>query len=260
MRFVAAVPRSEPRVRAPANENEEYRTVKRAFGILAGLATLGIVAYVGSRGWAQGQQANPTYTQPAAAAATTAAPQAAPLRTRIAVVNLLQVIKNYQKCKVCEDSIRQEFSLLDKQFEEKKKLFQTYKVQYDNPQTPANTHDELERKMKALQREMQDMDEEAKQRLNKQRGDLAVTLYREIEDAVQCYAKAYDIELVLHYNDAAVPNEMYNPLNVQRKIQSGGCTPMYVAPGMDITMAIVGNLNARYSSAQQQAPAAPRGN
>jgi Skp family chaperone for outer membrane proteins len=238
--------------------------VKRAFGILAGIATLGAVAYLGTQVGAQQQyqQQQPQYSQQYAQqhpnGGATSMSQAAPLRTRVALVNLLQVIKLYTKCKACEDSIRAQFQLLDKKFEEKRKVLQAMKTELENSQTPADRRDSVEKQAKAIQREMQDMDEEAKQQLNKLRGDLAVQLYREIEDAVQAYARAQDIEMVLHYNDAVVSTDLYNPMNIQRKMQAGGCTPLYVAPGMDITMNIVSMLNSRYQA--QQAPAAPRGN
>src|SRR5215475_5226736 len=66
-------------------ENEENRTVKRTIGILAGLATLGIGAYLGSQVFAQQTGGN----RPAVSSE--------PLRTRIAVVNIVQVLKKYSK-------------------------------------------------------------------------------------------------------------------------------------------------------------------
>src|SRR5436305_1763552 len=61
---------------------------------LAGLATLGGIAYLGSRVWAQAPQ---QYAQPGQPAA--AVQPAAPVVTRVALVNLGQVIKNLQKFK-----------------------------------------------------------------------------------------------------------------------------------------------------------------
>src|SRR5207302_4160483 len=73
--------------------NEENGTVKRKVAALAGVATLGVGAYLGSHLWAQ-----QTYQQPAQ--------QQAPLQTRIALVNLDQVIKGYDKYKTFEESIK----------------------------------------------------------------------------------------------------------------------------------------------------------
>src|SRR5262245_38003978 len=108
---------------------------------------------------------------------------------------------------------------------------------------------------------MDDLKEELNQKLTKMKGDTAVQLYREIENAVTSYARAYGIELVLHYNDSVVDADLYSPMNIQRKMQAGGSTPMYVAPGMDITNHVAEMLNQAYAKVSgpgQQAP--PRGN
>src|SRR5262245_23857986 len=63
--------------------------------ILAGLATVGVAVYVGSRLWAQ---------TPAATAQTTAA--AAPAQIRVAVVNLFNVMQNYNKAKFYETELK----------------------------------------------------------------------------------------------------------------------------------------------------------
>src|SRR5271166_4429060 len=67
------------------------RKVKRTVTIVAGIAALALVAYFGSRLWAQA---------PGAAAA-------APAQTRVAVINLLQVIKNYNKAKFYETELEE---------------------------------------------------------------------------------------------------------------------------------------------------------
>src|SRR5262249_3804508 len=99
---------------------------------------------------------------------------------------------------------------------------------------------------------MQDMGEEAKKLLSKKRDEQAVIIYKEIEEAVQHYARANDFELVLHFNDAIVPADMYSPMNVQRKLQIGACMPMYHHPQMDITAAVISMLNQDYAATSNQ--------
>ena len=115
--------------------------------------------------------------------------------------------------------------------------------------------------MKQKTLELQLKEEEAKKELIKMNGEAAVTIYKEVEDAVNLYARSNNLELVMFYNDAVTAEDYYHPANLQRKLtQPAAVMPLFVAPGMDISNAIVTNLNAKYapSAAAPAAPAAPR--
>ena len=91
--------------------------MKRTIGILAGLATLGIGAYLGSQVFAQqGGTAN----RPAASSE--------PLRTRIAVVNVVQVLKKYSKFQNADADIK-------RQIQEAKKTLEPLEAQVQQLQT-----------------------------------------------------------------------------------------------------------------------------
>src|SRR5262249_2698132 len=109
--------------------------------------------------------------------------------------------------------------------------------------------DAIQRQMRALDREVQDMGENAKKQLSKMRDEQASQIYREVEQAVEAFARANDIEMVLHFNDALAEQDKNNPLNIQSKLQTRALFPMYVAPGMDITATIANMLNARLGGA-----------
>jgi hypothetical protein len=64
--------------------------------------------------------------------------------------------------------------------------------------------------------------------------------------------------MVMHYNDAVVPADLYNSVNIERKLQTGACMPMYLAPGMNITDTISAMLNQRLGPAPAPAPAGQR--
>jgi Skp family chaperone for outer membrane proteins len=197
---------------------------------------LGVVVVLGSRLWAQ-QGGQPAPVQPP--------------KTRIALVNLPHVIKSYQKYQTFEREWQETYKTFDKQYESKRVLLQQW--QAEAAKTPEGAaREKAEANVRQLQREMQDMGEEAKKQLGKKRDDQAVIIYKEIEEAVQVYARARDIDLVLHFNDNIVPADMYSPMNVQRKLQLGACFPMYHAPGMDITEYIVQMLNQRYQTMMNQ--------
>ena len=75
---------------------------------------------------------------------------------------------------------------------------------------------------------------------------MMITIYNEVAAACSRYAQANDIDLIMHYNDGTTAVEMNSQQNIQRKIVSGPCTPVYWKQGVDISADIVGNLNASY--------------
>jgi Skp family chaperone for outer membrane proteins len=232
-----------------ANWNEENRTVKKAAISLTALATLGLTVYLGSHLRAQYQSQPTGRVQQAVATA-----QAAPLRTRIAVVNLQQVIKQYRKWSDFEQGYKNLYNQYNAEFERQKAKGLDLKSQLDKAVDDA-TKDKIQQAIKELERQVQDMGERAKKELGKMRDEQAQQIYQEVEQAVQAFARANDIEMVLHFNDAVAPADYYHPLNVQRKLQTGACMPMYIAPGMNITDTISAMLNQRLGAT----PAAPSG-
>lgn len=224
--------------------------MKRNVALLAGIAALGITAWVGDS--AHGQNVLQTN-------ATVAAP-AASLRTRVALINLPHIIKSYEKYQNFEREWQDTYKNFDTNLESKRKLMLQWQGEAQKNQADTVTRDGFERKIRDLQREMQDLGEEAKKQLSKKRDDQAVIIYREIEEAVQVYARSKDIELVMHFNDAIVPADITNPMNIQRKMQIGALFPVYSAPGMDITNDVVTMLNTRYRKMMgvSAAPAQPQ--
>jgi Skp family chaperone for outer membrane proteins len=231
-----------------ANWNEENRTVKKTAISLTALATLGLTVYLASHLRAQYPSQSGQVQQ------TVATAQAAPLRTRIAVINLQQVIKQYRKWNDFEQGYKNLYNQYNAEFERQKAKGMDLKSQLDKAVDDA-TKEKIQQAIKDLERQVQDLGEGAKKQLGKMRDDQAQQIYQEVEQAVQAYARANDIEMVMHFNDAVAPADYYHPMNVQRKLQTGACMPMYVAPGMNITDTISAMLNQRLGAT----PAAPSG-
>jgi Skp family chaperone for outer membrane proteins len=238
-----------PGYRVSANGNEENRIVKKMVISLTALATLGVTAYVGSQLRAQNQ---PQYS--GRVQQTTATVPAPTLRTRIALVNLQQVIKQYRKWNDFEETYKKAYAYYQTEYERKKAAGIDFKNQLDKT-TDEPTRDKLTKQLKDLERDVQDLGETAKKQLSKMRDDAAVQIYHEVEQAVEAYARANDIELVLHFNDAVAPADLYNPRNIERKLQTSGCLPMYTTPGMNITDTIALMLNNRLAPAPTSASA-----
>src|SRR5207249_3394642 len=69
------------------------------------------------------------------------------------------------------------------------------------------------------------------------------TIYNDIKNMTERYAKSRNIELVLHYNDGTTDAEVNTANNIGRKMSLGACFPMYVTPGMDISKEVLAYLN-----------------
>ncbi len=217
--------------------------MKRTVGILAGMATLGIGVYLGSQVWAQ-QRGTPQGT----------AVSSEPLKTRIAVVNLTQLLKNYTKFKSAQDEIKGKLEQAKKDFEPLSANLLRLQNQAKTASGPET--EQLQREYKKKAQELQDKEDDVRKAITTREGEISVQIFKEIEYAVNLFATANAIELVLYYNDASKddPANYYNPINVQRKLTSGPMLPMYIDHRMDITKMVTEMLNPK-----PQANASPGG-
>jgi Skp family chaperone for outer membrane proteins len=209
-----------------------------------GVVALGILCYVG-RSWAQTQAA------PASAPQAGAAP-----RTKVALLNLTYVIKNYTKYISFQEEIKgiiKPFQGTDAQLrKEGEELSKQVSAT-----TAAEKRAEVERKLKDLQRKIEDNNAEAKLVLGKKSDDQMKILYMDVLEAAQRYAVSHEFDLVLHYNDAVTKEDYFSAPNIARKVQTGALMPLYAAPGMDISTEVVNmlNYNLRPANSQGAAPA-----
>jgi Skp family chaperone for outer membrane proteins len=217
--------------------------------IVAGLATLAVAAYIGTQ---------LLYADPGQNAPPAGQPSQPP-RTRIAVINLQQVIKNYVKWQEFEKTYKAGLEHYDKQFEVKKAEALKIKNDLAKLAPDAQGRDAMEQRLRQLDFEVQTLSDQAKKELGAYRDKMAVQIYQEIEAAVKVYARANDLEMVMHYYDAIAPADLYHPANVQRKIQTGSCIPMFMHPGMDITQPIIEMLNQRVNATPAPTNATPGG-
>jgi RNA polymerase sigma factor (sigma-70 family) len=177
-----------------------------------------------------------------AAAAPGAAAPPAP-RSRVALVNLTAVVKAYSRFK----TFQQEAKVDIKKFEDraKQKRAEVEDIRKRLLDAPPTKAPEVEAQLRAAQRELEDVDAEAKQALGAKTDKQTVEIYKDIQSAVQRYAKANDVDLVLHYTDPVEGEDPLSAANVARKMQAAGCVPLWAADGLDITAQIIDMLNAK---------------
>jgi Skp family chaperone for outer membrane proteins len=215
--------------------------VKKTVVAIKALAALAIAVYLGSQVWAQvaGQPAAPP------------APAAHPIQTRVGLVNMVYILKEYKKFQAIEAPIKARSMEWDKKLTEYRNQLLTLKTKYNDPKTTQAEKDDIEKSVRKIQADAQGCEEDAKKELTKMQGDAAVQIYQEVKAAVDVYAKTYGYEAVFFYNDAITPTDMMHPANVQRKLMQPACLmPLYFDPRMDISANIVNNLNSAYPGGQ----------
>ena len=217
--------------------------MKRTISFLVAGAVFGGVVSVGSHVWAQ-QGAQPQARPP--------------LQSKIAVVNIGQVIKNYQKFKMYNENLKKELEPIQKELEAKKAQVTQLQTQLQKPETTPQQREQWEHQVKQLQREIQDRSDESQQKFVKKRMDEMVTLYRDVQNAVTQYARYNAFELVLQYNDGIDPTEKYSPASLQQKLGNQACIPIYNDERMEITGVITEMLNRQFQTTSA-APATPAG-
>src|SRR5260370_27502049 len=221
-------------------ENEENRPVKRTIGILAGMATLGIGVYLGRQVF---DQQTGTGNRPAVTSE--------PLRTRIAVVNVVQVLKKYSKYMNAQTEFQNQSQAAKKQLEPLEQQIRALQAKAQLPDTQAADREGIKRDLEHCQLQYREKAEDAEKSLAKKAGDLSIQFYKELEEAIDLFAKSNAIELVLMYYDASNsnPTDYYSPGIVNRRLTIvSAFMPIYVDPRMDITEAITQMLNRREAS------------
>jgi Skp family chaperone for outer membrane proteins len=203
------------------------------------MATLGVGVYLGSQVFAQqGGAGNHPSTS------------AEPLRTRIAVVNLVQVLKKYSKFQSCDAELKQQITKAKEGLDPLEKQIRALQAKAQLPETPAADRETIKRDLERLTLQYREKAEDADKAFMKRSGELAVQIYKEVEDTVETFARHNAIELVLMYNDAlkSQPAEFYSAPYVQQRLKMPNAVmPLYVDPRMDITEAIAQMLNRRVS-------------
>jgi Skp family chaperone for outer membrane proteins len=199
------------------------------------MATLGIGVYLGSQVWAQ------------QGAGQGAAVSREPLKTRIAVVNLRQVLKNYKKFKNAQEDIKKKIEQAQKEFKPLEDQVTVKQARLKVQDISNAEREQIERELKKLLTEGQDKKEEISKTIRTFAGEISIQIFKEIEDAVNLVATHNAIELVLTYNDFNKDerDNYYNPSSVQQKLMTAPLMPMYIDPRMDITSMVTDMLNRK---------------
>ena len=202
----------------------------------AGVAAAAALVYVGTL-WAQ---------QPAGSPAVPSRPAAAP-RTKIALLNLTYVISYYEKYKSYKDDMKKQAGPYEDRIKKDQAEAEMLGKEMGAATPPTEARrQEIDTRIKAIKRDMQDANDEAKAKLAKEASDQMVLLYKEVQQAAAHYAAAHDFDMVLQYNEPLDPKDYYSPANIERKMGAGALIPLYYTANMEISQDVLAMLNASY--------------
>lgn len=177
-------------------------------------------------------------------------------RTRIGILNLTYVIKNYDKYKEFQEEIKKYVEPYQKRDAELRQQLKELRSQAEKSSLiPAKGEDrdekekkeELDEKAKKIQRKIEENSEKIKKKLAQKSDEEMKIVYLDVANAAQKYARAHDLDLVLHYNDAITEQDFFSAPNIARKLNTGALMPVYSIRSIDISEDVVAILNKKMS-------------
>jgi hypothetical protein len=178
------------------------------------------------------------------------------VRTRIALLNLSHVLRNYEKVKTFQEEMKKAVEPYSTREAVIKKQAEPLEKRRMQPGTTPQERDQIEKQLKDLQRQLEDLKTDFNKMIGTQNEKQLVQLYFEVRDVASKYAQAHNFDAVFHYNDAVDGTEYWSGPNIMDKLRARSMVPLYYPAGMEISQDIINTLNAAYRS-NQTAPRAP---
>jgi Skp family chaperone for outer membrane proteins len=200
------------------------------------LMGLGVAIYVGKVSSQTGSGASP-------------APAAAAPQTKIALINLTYVIKNYEKFKAFQEEMKREAAPFQKTDAALTAQGEALYKENSAATTTAERKDAIQKQLMELKRKAEDNKAEGTKVLGKKQEQGVTTLYLDVYQVAERIAKSRGFEMVLQFNDLVDQREYWGAQNIARKLQTAACTPMYYNAGLDISHDVVTTLNSSYKNA-----------
>jgi Skp family chaperone for outer membrane proteins len=199
--------------------------VKRTVFVAAGALVLGLAICFCATTWAQPP------------ASSTPTPSNA--KSKVAMFNLTYVMKHYEKFKSFEAEMKATVKGYQTKDEQLKKQIKELAEAAQKPGTTPDQKERAQADIKAIQRKIQDNQEDFGKVVGKKQGDQLKILYMDVRNTVHRYAAAHGYDVVMHYNDAITSEEYYSGQNITRKMGAGALMPIYMGSGVDISQDIV---------------------
>lgn len=212
--------------------------MKRTMLLLGALVALGLGLYITGEVYAQSPGASSVPTPGAGAAAK-------PARTdppRIAVFNVVKVMKDFQKWQYF--AITMNNKRITAAGELGKLRNEIVDLQTKAGMEPRKeVQDQLARALVEKQRLFEDQEKVARKSLDDESAAHLKALYVEIQRAVASIVEANGYDVVFAYPDATTAEEMASTTVMDLKIRPQAAMPFFVSKSADVTDTLIGTLN-----------------
>jgi Skp family chaperone for outer membrane proteins len=171
--------------------------------------------------------------------------------TRVAIVNIGLVFTKYDKAKAYKahmEKLVEPYQVEDKTL---KKQILDWSEAMKRPGFDPKERDRYEQGIRGNQRKLEDLQMTVKKLVGTTQEDQIVNLFKEVQTAIQAYAQANGIHLVLGYGEQ-IDGDLYAFGNINRKMQGmdlGSCNPLFHVPGVDISQPVADMLNSSFQRA-----------
>lgn len=171
--------------------------------------------------------------------------------TRVAIVNVGLVFTKYHKAKTYKDQMEKLLEPYQTEGKKLKKEMLDWTEFMKSPKFDPKERDRYDAGIRNNQRKLEDLEMQVRKLAGKTQEDQITYLFKEVNTAVQSYAQANGIHVVLAYGEQT-EGDAFNFGNINRKMQGmdlGSCTPLFHVPGVDISEAVAEMLNSAYQRA-----------
>lgn len=179
--------------------------------------------------------------------------------TRIAVVNIAEFLRNYERAKESGEYLTQQREFYLKQV-------QGLREEMNSLQEKVRTggsKEDAEMRVTEIQRQIQDIDRDAQRKITKVADDSVVAIHKEVRYFVSQVAKAQGYDLVFCYPGAVDEEELGQAVVARMNLQTPAAMPFFINPSIDITANVTETANKWYrdSKAKRSGEStAPAGN
>lgn len=165
--------------------------------------------------------------------------------SKIAVFNMAAVMKQFEKAKYKVSWLTEEKNRLMVEVVRMREDLSRITKEVQGEQNPAKK-DELVDQQRKLARQIEDSDRRIQKQLNEKASVIIGTLHDEIQSVVEKISKTNGYDIVFAYPDATTPEELHSSFVKELKLKPPAAQPFVVTKQVDLTEAIVKELNTRY--------------
>lgn len=189
--------------------------------------------------------------------ARAAAPLGRAGAVRVAVFDMLKVLKGYARCQRAEAELDRDWEALVRAFRLKRDVLTKLQEEAGRSGLSAARKAEVNRQIRAAERAIERLYGESHSAPPRKLSQKFKLLYADVQEAAARVARKRGYDVVLYHFETAPDPSCPNPflitrraddshMSIRRTIWPGALKPTYSAPGVDITEDLIEELNRAY--------------